>query len=123
MDKPLEQGAIVWVTPPGERGLGKRRPAVVLTASEEILLDQPVVVAALTTTFPNPAPPDHVVLPWSPHGHPVTRLRRRSAAVCTWLFEARPSEAEPVGRVPTRHLLDILRRLPDEQTPEGGGHG
>jgi len=110
---PIQQGSIVWVTMTDGRGFTKRRPAVVLTANDEILLDGPVVVAAITTAYGEPPPHNLVELPWSSQGIARTGLRRRSAAVCNWLVDAAISDLEDTGHfVPTKYLIEILKRLP-----------
>jgi len=108
----LEQGSIVWVDIADPRGVRKRRPAVILSASDEKLPDAPVEAVAITTTFPDPIPHTHIELPWHPKRHPATGLTRRSAAVCSWLVELRPSQAvEPEGYVPTNVMLRIVERV------------
>jgi len=68
---------------------------------------------AISTSFPDPAPLNHVELPW--HNDPrraATRLRARSAAVIHWLRSVHPDEvADYAGDVPPALMLDILRRL------------
>ena len=107
----LVQGSVVWVEVAVHSGTTKRRPAVVITASDEIILDRPIELVPITTTFADPVPRTHVELPWSPFGHPATRLRRRSAAVCDVVKRVHPSDVEVVGYVPTRYLLAILERI------------
>jgi len=113
MDR-LKQGSIVWDSVPDQRGNVKTnpRPIVIITATGEILLDQPVVGVAVSTRVSEPRSIDEVRLPYSRFGHPATRLRRRCVAVCYWLVEVRPSDLGLVeGYVPTRILLKILRRV------------
>ncbi len=115
---PFEQGMIVWARVQPPRGPAKRRPVLIVTPTDEILLDQPMVAVAITTTFPEPPPASHVPLPWYPTGHPMTGLRRRSAAVCDWLVTFRPSDVEAIGgRVPTKPLAEVLARLRDLAGP------
>jgi mRNA-degrading endonuclease toxin of MazEF toxin-antitoxin module len=109
----LEQGQIVWAEVLDRAGNPKKRPLVIVTSTDEIVLDTPIVAVAISTTFPDPAPDDHVELPWHSRAHPATRLARRSAAVCTWLVELRSSDIKEVkGFVPTATLLEVLKRLP-----------
>jgi len=69
-------------------------------------------VAAITTTFPDPAPVFCVPLPWHPRQHPVTRLRERSAAVVNWLAAIEPNDiAGYGGDVPTKYMRAIERKL------------
>jgi len=108
----LRIGAIVWAAIADPRGAVKVRPVVVATRTDEILLDQEWVGVAVTTTFGEPPPDSHVELPWDPIGHPATRLRRRSAAVCDWLVRLRASDVKSVeGYVPGRILLRIVNKV------------
>lgn len=108
----LKQGTIVWAVIADPRGSLKHRPAVIITASEEIILDQPIVAVAVTTSFPNPPPDSHVELPWNASGSVQTGLRRRSAAVCEWLVRLRPSDVAKInGVVPHRQLLEIVEKV------------
>ncbi len=109
----LEQGSIVWAEVSDPNGHIKRRPLIILTATDEIVLDQPIVAVPISTRFPNPAPPNCVELPWQATGHPSTRLRRRSAAVCDWgPIELRSSQIESVqGFLPIRWMTQVLERV------------
>ena len=74
--------------------------------------DQPIEVMAITSTFPDPPPDNHVELPWHPQGQASTGLRRRSAAVLTWLAEVDPSDILRFhGDVPPALMIRILQRL------------
>lgn len=68
---------------------------------------------AISTSFPDPPPANHVELPW--HNDPrrvATRLPSRSAAVINWLRCVHPDEVTRLaGDVPPALMLDILRRL------------
>jgi len=94
-------------------GFRKRRPAIVLTPTAEISEAQPLVLMAITTTYPNPAPSDHIELPWNPDRRRTsTRLARRSAAVVTWLVTVYSDEVEDViGDLPPKILNIIRQRL------------
>ncbi len=112
MPEQLEQGALVQARVPCPRGKTKKRPVIILTRTQEIVFDEPLVAVAVTTTFPDPAPDTHVELPWHPQRHPATQLCRRSAAVCNWLVPLRPSEIIEVrGYVPSKWLLTIIERV------------
>lgn len=109
----LKQGDIVWSKVHDRNGNAKVRPVVIITASDEIIIDDSIVAVAITTTFAEP-PPDYCVeIPWYRLGHRVTGLKRRSAAVCNWMVEIHPSDIEgrPIGMVPKKYLLDILNRI------------
>jgi mRNA-degrading endonuclease toxin of MazEF toxin-antitoxin module len=94
-------------------GFRKTRPVIILTPNDEIGIDQPLVVMAVTTTYPHPVPKDHVELPWNPDSRRVsTGLSRRSAAVVTWLDTAYADEVmEVIGTVPTKIINNIRERL------------
>jgi hypothetical protein len=67
---------------------------------------------AITSTFADPPPDDHVPLPWHPTGRSATQLRRRSAAVITWLAEVHARDVLRLhGDVPTALMTRILQRL------------
>jgi mRNA-degrading endonuclease toxin of MazEF toxin-antitoxin module len=110
---PIRQGTIVWAVVPTPQGVRKRRPLVIVTADDQIPLQPRLAAVAVSTTFPGPPPPDHVPLPWDPTGRAATRLRRRSAAVCSWVASLTPDQVESVeGNVPPAVLLEILKKLP-----------
>lgn len=110
----LQQGRIVWVTvcdPNGENP--KERPAVIITATEEIQLDQPIVAVAITGTLENPLPPECVELPWHRNKHPRTGLKKRCAAQCHWLITMNQDDIkEYAGIVPETKMIEILARIP-----------
>ncbi len=116
----LQQGRIIWVTvrdPNGENP--KERPAVIVTATEEIRPEQPFVAVAITGTLPRPLPPEYVELPWHRSGHPRTGLRKRCAAVCTWLIETQARDVKDCGGiVPESQMRAILERLPQAPPPQ-----
>ena len=111
------RGRIVWAEIPDHNGHAKLRPAIVLTPTSEIKEHAPLVVVALTTTYPDPAPDDHVELPWHNAKHPVTRLNQRSAAVISWLSTITPEQVEGfAGDTPARQMRVIEEKL--DQLPE-----
>lgn len=108
----LAQGCIVWASISDPRGRLKKRPLVIVTETSEIVLDNPIVAVAVTTTFPEPPTRQYVELPWDRRGHPATKLARRSAAVCNWLVELTTSQVEEIkGFIPTRTLIEIINRV------------
>jgi mRNA-degrading endonuclease toxin of MazEF toxin-antitoxin module len=108
----LRRGRIVWASLRDHNGKAKERPAIVLTATPDIRLDGPVEVVAVTTAFPEPPPPEYVELPWDPQGRAKTRLRKRSAAVLTWIAELHHDDVlEYYGEVPSKVMKEILERL------------
>ena len=108
----LRLGRIVWADVKDANGFVKTRPAVVMSATAEIGLGKPLIVMAITTTYPDPPPADHVELPWHAQGHPVTRLTRRSAAVTTWMDTIMPDQIRGYGGgVPPKYMRKILERI------------
>jgi mRNA-degrading endonuclease toxin of MazEF toxin-antitoxin module len=109
----LRHGRLIWAIVKDRRGFRKERPAIVLTPTAEIAKDQPIVVMAVTTTFGEPPPAHHVLLPWNADPRRVgTRLRQRSAAVVTWLDTLYPDEIiDFKGDVPPGIMEDLQRRL------------
>ena len=108
----LEQGRIVWAELPSSDGRSrKRRPAVILTRTDEIRPNVPFVAVAITTTFPDSPPGDHVLLPWHPTGAVRTRLNRPCAAACSWLVRITESDVVRVGGiVPPELMRTIVER-------------
>jgi mRNA-degrading endonuclease toxin of MazEF toxin-antitoxin module len=105
-------GRIVWAVVADRNGVAKRRPVVIVTPTSQINARDAFVVMAVTTTFADPAPPDHVELPWTNRGHPVTRLTRRSAAVIPWLATVTADDVEGfAGDVPAKQLREIRGKL------------
>jgi hypothetical protein len=112
----LRRGRIVWVSLRDRRGYSKDRPAIILTPTHDITDEDDLELMAITTTYADPTPKDHVELPWRNSGHPVTRLKRRSAAVTTWLDFASPADVlELGGDVPPKLMLQILDSLGRER--------
>jgi mRNA-degrading endonuclease toxin of MazEF toxin-antitoxin module len=107
----LEQGRIVWVELSSpDRAKTKRRPAVIVTSTNEIEAGQPFIVVAATTKFTEPLPDDHVLLPWHPQGKVRTRLRQATVAVCSWFSEIKESDILHYGGViPPKTMEEILR--------------
>jgi len=108
----LRRGRIVWATVRDMRGHEKQRPIIILTETENIRPGEWLEAMAVTTSFADPPPADHVPLPWHPQGRVMTKLRKRSAAVLSWLVEIDPADIlELHGDVPTRLMSQILSRL------------
>jgi mRNA-degrading endonuclease toxin of MazEF toxin-antitoxin module len=114
----LRLGSIVWVEIADANGIGKLRPAIVITATDRIPNASAIHVVAVTSRIPGLLPEDHVLLPWHRQGHPRTGLNRRCAAVCGWIAQIRPTDVREVGGVvPGAFMVEILRRV------AGGGAG
>lgn len=109
----LRRGRIIWARLADPRGWLKRRPAIVLTPTGEIEADREISVMAISTSYPDPAPENHVELPWhNDKRRSPTRLSKRSAAVIDWLAFVQPDEIEDfAGDVPPRIMIEILSRL------------
>lgn len=109
----LEQGRIVWaevLSPDGETR--KCRPAVVVTATNEIVPGKPFVVVAATTRINEPLPEEYVDLPWHPRGAVRTKLRKRTAAVCNWLLTITEGDVREFGGiVPPDTMTEIVRKV------------
>lgn len=119
----LRHGQIVWAILKDRNGFRKRRPAIILTPTEEIDDSAPLVVVCITTTFGQPPPKHHVPLPWNADPRRVmTRLAQRSAAVVNWLDTVYPDEIlEIKGETPQALLNEIQRQVNDlspEENPE-----
>ena len=105
----LEQGRIVWAELPSSDGRSRKcRPAVILTRTDQIRAGSPFVAVAITTTFPDPPPDDHVLLPWHPNGAVRTRLNRPCAAACSWLVQITESDVMRVGGVVPPELMRTI---------------
>jgi mRNA-degrading endonuclease toxin of MazEF toxin-antitoxin module len=109
----VERGSIVLAKVCDRQGRNaKPRPLVIVTSTEECRSQESVVAVAITGTLPRPLPDDHVLLPWQHQGHSKTGLKKKCAAVCTWLEEIRKSDIEKViGIIPQDQLLLILEKL------------
>jgi len=93
-------------------GVLKQRPVIILTATADVRADEPVEVMAITTTFRDPPPADHLELPWHPRGITSTQLRQRSAAVLSWITQIHPNDIIRLhGDVPPKLMLEILERI------------
>jgi mRNA-degrading endonuclease toxin of MazEF toxin-antitoxin module len=109
----IRYGRIVFAWISDRRGYAKLRPAIVVVPDNQITTDDELIVVAITTTFTDPPPEFCVTLPWHPRGHPVTRLNKRSAAVCDWLAVIMPDEIVGFGGdVPARTMQLIQSKLP-----------
>ena len=94
MPKP-EQGRIILVevSDPQERNI-KLRPAVIISETTQIQRDGRITCVAITSSIPDKLPNDCVFLPFDPTGKARTGLRKRSMAMCSWIFEIKEDEIE-----------------------------
>ena len=105
-------GSVVWVELADANGFRKVRPSVVVSATADIAAGQPVRVVAITTRLPTPFPDDHVLLPWDRQGKACSGLRRKCAAVATWLAEIPLSDVrEIVGLLPSAVIAEVLAKV------------
>jgi mRNA-degrading endonuclease toxin of MazEF toxin-antitoxin module len=121
----LATGRIVWAEIADANGIRKVRPAVIVTATDQLTAVGPFDVVAITSRLTDPLPEDHVLLPWHPQRHPRTGLNRRCAAVCTWLAQIVANDILDVaGIVPNSLMATILAKvaaaLAPPPPPEGG---
>ncbi|MBI3823836.1 MAG: type II toxin-antitoxin system PemK/MazF family toxin [Planctomycetes bacterium] len=107
----IRLGQIVWAEIADANGIRKARPAVVVTATDQIVPGGDLEVVAITSRIPNPVPDDHVLLPWHANGHPRTGLNRRSAAVCSWVAVISTADVQSIaGLVPAAPLLEVISK-------------
>ena len=104
-------GSVVWAAVEDANGFRKTRPAIVVTATSDIALGKTVRVVAVTTRLPDPLPDDHVLLPWHPQGTARSGLRRKSAAVPSWLMEVSVDDLQVVGVLPPHVIDDLLAKV------------
>ena len=95
-------------------GEPKGRCVVVVTAKEDIGLDNPIFVVACTASvFPRNR--EVVDLPWDRRGSARTGFRRPTWAVPAWMLKVRPSQlGAKKGHVPHGKLAAIIELLPPE---------
>ena len=111
-----QQGDIAWVRVEDPQGRNpKIRPIIIISDTEEISADAPLVGVAVSGVIPDPVPSDYVALPWQNGGHPVTNLYKPSVAVCSWIISIQRSEISNIsGRVPAAKLLKIMEQVAGE---------
>lgn len=113
MPATFSQGNIVWVAIPDSHGGNvKRRPAVVVSADDKIGADGFIRVAAITALIGQAPFAETVELPHDSQGHSVTRLKRPSEVVCSWVVRVAIDDVEDSGgRVPPEVLNEILVKV------------
>lgn len=108
----LRQGDIVYANINDGNGSVKQRPGVVVTPTEDIQAGDPVAVAAITKSIPNPVPPAKIVLPYCPNNSSRTRLTVRCAAVADWISDVVGDEVETKGGyVPEKLMRQIIEQI------------
>lgn len=119
---PLVFGRIVWAEVADPHGRNpKVRPLVVLSPTADITPDG-VIRAVACSTRVGMAPADVCVpLPWDRTGHPKTKLREPTVAVCSWAVELPVAAVlDTAGVVSGRHILAIqsaMKRIETEASP------
>ena len=110
--RPPQLGSVIWAELQDANGFRKVRPAIVVSATADIAAGRPVRVLAITTRLPDPLPDDHVLLPWDQQGKARSGLRRKCAAVASWLAEIPVCDVQQVvGVVPPAVVKDLLAKL------------
>jgi hypothetical protein len=118
MPAALQLGSIIWAEIADANGIGKLRPAEVITPTDRISGTGPLHVVAVTSRVADPLPGDHVLLPWHADGHPRTGLNRRCAAVCSWIARIQAADVKEIGGItPGAVMVEILRRVADSSPP------
>lgn len=120
-------GGVVWVELEDANGIAKVRPAVVVTSTADVAAGTPIRVAAITTRLPTPLPNDHVLLPWDRQGKARSGLRRRCAAVASWLAVIPVGAVrQVVGVLPPAVVAELLAKItavpPPAPTPPADAH-
>ncbi|MBC7783310.1 MAG: type II toxin-antitoxin system PemK/MazF family toxin [Burkholderiales bacterium] len=111
----IEYGRIIWARVADRNGFVKERPAIIVSDPADAHAGTPLVIVAITTTFSDPLPEWHVLLPWNRDGRRVmTQLSSRSAAVVGWFDTVdRHDVIEVRGTVPAKQMgrIEELMRL------------
>jgi hypothetical protein len=98
----------------------KCRPSVIVTATQDIKPDEPLVVVAISGEFRELPAEHYVKMLWHRAGHPKTKLYKPCAAICSWVKSISAADIEEFGGVvPPQHLakiLDKVSKLLEEQS-------
>jgi hypothetical protein len=107
-----EQGRIILVEVSDPQGRNvKIRPAVIISETEQIQRDGRISCVAITSSLPDELSDDLVLLPYHPAGKVRSGLRKRSAAMYSWLFEIEEDRIEKyIGVIPFELLSEIVDR-------------
>jgi hypothetical protein len=101
-------GSVVWAELKDDHGFRKVRPAIVVTATADIVAGRSLRVVAITTRLPNPLPDDHILLPWDRQGKARSGLRRKCAAVTTWQAEIAVQDVQEVVGILPPAVMDVV---------------
>jgi len=107
----LSQGQVVEVAITDPRGQNRKaRPAVVLTATDELASADEFIVAAISTKFNDPLPTDWILVPRSIDGRAKSGLTEPSVVKCHWLRKVTRKDIIYVrGWLPTTIMRDIMQ--------------
>lgn len=111
-------GSVVWAEVADPNGFRKVRPAVVVTATDNITVAGRLLLVAITTRLDSPLPDDHFLLPWDPQGKARSGLRRRCAAVASWQMEVAIDDVKDVvGILPPATITGLLVKVAAHSPP------
>lgn len=96
----------------------KRRPAVILTTTEEIARDEELVAVVCSHSHANitPLPEDYVQIPYDASGRARTGLKLKTVAICSWItriLKVNVREDDLRGVVQQRIFEVILDKVVD----------
>ncbi|MCI0737650.1 MAG: type II toxin-antitoxin system PemK/MazF family toxin [Gemmataceae bacterium] len=102
----------------------KPRPLVIVSPNEEIEASVPFWCVAVTGALPKKPPEGCVLLRYHPKGHPRTGLRKRCAAIPSWLVQVCEEDiVRYLGSVSTSEMNQILSGIEDLESTEEGKQG
>lgn len=106
-------GRVVWVTIADPQGRNpKRRPAVILTPTDDIAEGGEIDVVGITTSFELAPAEVQTELQFDPRGSCRSGLRERSWAVATWVMRLPVAAIESYGgTIPGRQMAEIHRKI------------
>jgi len=111
---PLIQGRIVFprtpIPDPQGRNPKPGRPFVVVTSTQDIPSADVIQIVGITDELTESPSEHYVPLQWGPHAK--TRLRSRSAALCTWLVSVNKLDVDiGAGYVVPSDILQIVNKV------------
>lgn len=113
----VKPGQLVWVEVADFNGFRKVRPVVVISTSSDPPSSTRVTAVAIATKIPAKLPDDQVLLPWAAEGRCHSGLRRRSAAVCSWIVTFFNTDIRGwIGTLNEETLRQIMGKIPPNPT-------
>jgi mRNA-degrading endonuclease toxin of MazEF toxin-antitoxin module len=108
-----KQGDIAWVLKTDRHGRNpKTRPFVIVSDTDGLPDDAPLVGVAVSSWVPHPLPVNQVELPWHNSRHPVTGLNKPSVAICDWFETFTRDEIQNIcGRAPAKKMFEIMSHV------------